>query len=271
MSILPQRGRGRPHTTNPEIRTTVITSDHHLPLINTASYRAVLNFIKDKRPDYHFLAGDILDCHDQSSFIKDPEQTGRTAESIDMANEMLNELAEVSPNTITKIVFGNHSHRLTKRLWENPDLLEFLSGRGKTPYHLLAEALSLQDRGIDWWPYHTRVNHFGFLISHGEYTNTHPAKKEVESAGLPGVSGHVHRQTMWEQKNGRGVAHWYSIGGLCDTEMSYRPVNTWVNGFGFLEQVVNTDTYTFHQLPIVRGQFIFNSRLYTQDGVFDSV
>jgi hypothetical protein len=254
----------------PEIRTTVVTADHHLPDLDTATYRAVLGFIKDTRPDFHYLAGDLLDCHDQSTYLKDPELTGRTTEAIELANTMLDDLHEASPTTITKVIFGNHDFRLTRRLHENPDLIPFLVAQGKTPDHLLADALYLDDRGITWAPYHTIVDHYGFAISHGEYSNIHPSQKEMNAAGMPGASGHVHRSTMWERKDKTGVKHWYTIGCMCNTQVSYRPINTFVNGFGVLKQVVGTDLYTFQQIPIIKGQFIYGNTLYTQDGPLKS-
>ena len=265
--ILPTRSKGRPRSQTPSLRTTVITSDHHIPQMDTASYRAVLHLIEDIRPDYHFLAGDILDCHDQSSFIKDPDLSNRTAEAIEQANAMLDELETASPTTITKIILGNHEARLTKRLWENPDLIPFLTGKGKTPDHLLADALSLADREIEWFPYHTVVNHWGFVISHGEFANMHPAKKELETHGVSGVSGHIHRQSMWERKDRNGTRAWYSIGGLCSHQVSYRPINGWVNGFGILKQVIGSDLFTFQQIPIIKGRFIYGDAVYDQDGV----
>lgn len=267
---LPARSKGRPRTQTPEIRTTIVTADHHLPNLDTATFRAVLNFIRDTRPDYHFLAGDLLDCADLSTFTKDPDQTGRTTEAIELANIMLDELHEASPTTITKVIFGNHDYRLTRRLHENPDLIPFLTPKGKTADHLLADALSLGERDIEWWPYRTIVNHWGFAISHGEYANMHPAQKEMNAAGLPGCSGHVHRASMWERKDKTGVKHWYSIGCMCETYVSYRPNNTFVNGFGVLKQVVGTDVYTFQQIPIVKGQFVWGNSLYDQDGVHRS-
>lgn len=270
MPILPHRGKGRPRIHQPEIRTTVLTADHHLPELHTPTYKAVLNFIRDIRPDYHILAGDILDCHDQSTYLKDPDLTGRTTEAIEMANVMLDELYDASPTTITKVIFGNHDYRLTRRLHENPDLIPFLAPQGKTADHLLADALSLKDRQIDWYPYHTILDHWGFAVGHGEYANMHPAKKEMEAAGMSGMSGHVHRASMWERKDKTGVKHWYTIGCMCNTQVSYRPINTFVNGFGVLKQLVGTDTFTFQQIPVIKGQFLFGSKLYSQDGAFDT-
>lgn len=245
----------------------MVTSDHHLPQMNTAAYKAVLHFIGEVRPDYHYLAGDILDCHDQSTFTKDPDLTGRTTEAIELANDMLDELAKVSSNTITKVIFGNHEQRLTRGLWDNPDLIPFLAGKSRTPDNLLADALSLDEREIAWYPYHSVVDHWGFSISHGEYANIHAAKKELETHGTSGVSGHIHRQAMWERRDRNGTRAWYSIGGLCSHDVSYRPINGWVNGFGFLSQLVGSDLFTFQQIPIIKGRFIYNNALYDQDGV----
>lgn len=266
---LPNRSKGRPRISPPQIRTTVITSDHHIPQMDTAAYRSVLYFIGDIRPDYHFLAGDILDCHDQSTFIKDPELSNRTEESLDLANQMLDELATVSPNTITKVLWGNHEKRLTKRLFENPDILPFVA-KGKKPDQLLAESLSLDERGIDWVSYPSVYNHWGFYIAHGEYANIHAAKKELETHGVSGCSGHIHKNKTWERHDRNGTRAWYSLGGLCSHEVSYRPNNDWVNGFGVLKQIVGSDLFTFQAIPIIKGQFIYGTKLYNQDGAFES-
>lgn len=260
-----KRAQGRPRQLSPEIRTTVITSDYHLPELDTASYRAVLHFIADRRPDFHFINGDLLDMHDQSSFLKDPELSNRTEESIEMANQVLDELYDASPTTITRLLWGNHEARLTRRLFDNPDILPFVT-KGKTPDQLLADALSLEDREIEWYSYPHVYNHWGFAITHGEYANLHAAKKQLESLGVSGTSGHIHRHRTWERRDRNGVRAWYSTGCLCKPQASYRPNADWVNGFGYLEQVVGRDLFTFHQIPIIKGQFIFGGVLYDQDG-----
>src|SRR3712207_7111535 len=47
------------------------------------------------------------------------------------ANQVLDELHEASPTTITKFIAGNHSARLANRLFENPDLLAFFTSRDR--------------------------------------------------------------------------------------------------------------------------------------------
>ncbi len=267
---LPSRSKGRPRTNKPEIRRTIIVSDLHVPEIDTAAYRTFIHFLKDQRPDYLWLAGDLLDMHSFSSFLKDPNLDHRTEESLELMNDILTEIATVSPNTITKIAWGNHDDRITKFLYGVPEILPFVT-KGKRPIDLLAEALGLQQRGIDHYPYREVVNFYGFYITHGEATGLHAAKKELENMGVSGVSGHVHANKYWERRGRNGVQQWWSIGGLPSNKVSYRPNNSWIPGIGYLEQVVNREElFTFHPLPIVQNQFIFGGKLYSPDGAFES-
>jgi hypothetical protein len=49
--------------------------------------------------------------------------------------------------------------------------------------------------------------------------------------------------------------------------MTYRPTNDWNCGVALLEQVVDTDIFQLHQIEIIAGRFIFQGKLYDQDGV----
>ena len=267
---LPLRAKGRPRVTRPEIRRTIIVSDLHVPEIDTAAYRTFIHFLQDQRPDYLWLAGDLLDMHSFSSFLKDPSLDHRTEESLNTMNGILDEIAAVSPNTIVKVAWGNHCDRITRFLYGVPEILPFVT-KGKKPIDLLAEALSLSERGIDHYPYREVVNFYGFYITHGEATGLHAAKKELESHGVSGVSGHIHANKYWERRGRNGVQQWWSIGGLPSRNVSYRPNNSWLPGIGLLEQVVGREElFTFHPLPIVHNQFLFSGKLYTQEGVFDA-
>src|ERR1700710_2275033 len=93
---LPTRSKGRPRTLAPEIRTTVITSDWHIPSHDTAACGALLHFLSELRPDYHVINGDFFDLADQSSYLTEPELAGRTEEAIDTGNQILDDLAAAS-------------------------------------------------------------------------------------------------------------------------------------------------------------------------------
>ena len=183
-----------------------------------------------------------------------------------MGNKILVELYEVSPNTITKFMYGNHCYRLTKRLWEAPELLPFIS-KGKSPDQVLADCLSLDARGIAWMPYRAVLNHWGFYVTHGEAAGLQAACKELETHGVSGTSGHIHKTRTWERRDRNGVKAWYSIGGLCSRNVSYRPNNDWSHSIGLLFQVVGSDLFTFYTIPIIKGRFVYNNALYDQDGV----
>ncbi len=232
-----------------------------MPDVDAAAYRSVLHYIGDKRPDYVIINGDLMDLSEQSSFLKDPRILNRTEEEILAANEVLDQIAEASPNSIIKVLFGNHEKRLTRRLFENGDILPFAT-RSKDPDQLLADSLSLSDRGVEWLKYPDVLNHGGFLITHGQATGMQPARKELERYGISGC---------WERKDKATACAWWSIGGLCSHDVDYLPHNNWQHGFGYLLQLVGSDLFTFHSIPIIKGKFMYGTKLFTQDGVFESI
>lgn len=266
MHLLPRKGPGRPRTKAPEIRVTVYSTDYHIPFHDVAAYRAFCHFLAYVRPDYHIVLGDFIDATMLSTFAKDPAEANRTEEELLTANAVLDELQAASPNTITKYVMGNHSKRLTKRLWDNPHLIPYLGG--KTPLQLLANCLSLDERGIEYFDYPSGYDHFGIYCTHGEATGMHSSKKELETYCASGISGHTHKNRYWEKRGRNGVTQWWTIGGLCSRNVSYRPNNDWVQGIAISFQVVGTDVFTMLPITITKGQLIYDRHLFTQDGVF---
>lgn len=264
---LPLRGRGRPRTQAPELRVTLITNDYQIPDIDWPVYRTVLHFLKDLRPDFHYINGDYLDLYSQSRYTKDPSKAGQTAEELEIANRILDELTEACPNSIIRFTMGNHEARMTQRLYENPDLIPYFRS-ASSPDEVIARALSLDERGIDWVPYKQHFNHYGMIITHGQSAGVNPARTELLRYGMSGLSGHVNRNCTFEMKTQHGFAKWWTLGGLTSHKLDFMPVNNWVHGIGVLYQVVGSSEFTFYPIEIVNAKFIFNGRLYTPDGVF---
>jgi predicted phosphodiesterase len=264
---VPLRGRGRPRTQAPKIVSTVVFSDVHVPETDWPSYHAMRHFIKDIQPQYIIINGDLLDCQESSRFDKDPKRFGQTEEELLLANRILDELAEASPHSIIKFIAGNHCYRLTKRLWENPDLLSYMSPT-RNANEIIPRALSLDERGIEWFGYPEVYNHRGFLFTHGQAVGQHPASKELSKYGMSGSSGHIHKFRYWERRDRRGHIAWWSLGGLMSLQMDYMPSPDWQNGFGLLMQVADTDIFNFTPIQINGGKFIYENALYTPDGKF---
>ena len=268
MPILPQRGRGRPHTNSPEIRVTVISNDYQLPFVDWSVYATFKHFLADIKPDFHFINGDFLDLYPVSKYDKDPEMLDLARTEIETANTVLDELYAASPSTITKFVYGNHCERLTKRMMQDTELWRYLLPEQKRPDDIIADLLSLKDRSIDYVPYRSHFNHYGFIVTHGQATGLHPAKRELERYGKSGCSGHVNRQTYYETKNQHGYSAWWTLGGLTSHKLDFMPINNWTHGIGVLYQVVGSDRFSFYPIEIVGAKFIFDGKLYTCDGVF---
>jgi hypothetical protein len=102
---LPKRSKGRPRSTQPEIRVTVVSSDFHVPHHDVAAYSAFKHFLRHVRPDYHIIAGDFLDTDKLSTSLQDSNEVGSEVE-LELANHLLDEIHGASPNTITKFTTG---------------------------------------------------------------------------------------------------------------------------------------------------------------------
>lgn len=249
------------------IRTTLITNDYQIPFVDWSVYATVKHFLTYLKPDFHIINGDFLDCYALSKYDKDPELLEQAQGEVETANQILDELVSASPHTITKMTFGNHEERLSNKLKKDLDLWRYLLPADRRPDDIIGDLLSLKDRQINYVPYQSNFNHYGFIVTHGSAAGLNPSKKEIERYGISGVSGHVNRNTTWEIKNHHGHAKWWSLGGLTTHKMDFMPVNNWVHGIGVLSQVVDGELFSFEQIEIANAKFIYDGKVFTPDGV----
>ena len=90
------------------------------------------------------------------------------------------------------------------------------------------------------------------------------SKAELDSLGVSGMSGHVHRYNYYQKKNIKGeVFEWFSLGHLADvTQLSYAKNfgHHWDNSFGFIEY--NNEEYRVQVVRANNNSFFFNGVKY---------
>jgi hypothetical protein len=239
----------------------------HMPAHNKLLWNAFLKLVKDLRPRLRgiHLIGDILDMHSISRHAKGKITVeGLTLEKeYREANKELDCLdAAIGNLKITKTYFwGNHED------WYNQNLQftdSYKLGRGVilSP----TEALCLKKRGYN---VHENFRDASTVVGditliHGEYLNTHTAKKHLDVMKRNVMFVHTHGMQEYSES---GLTA-YNIGWMGDSTNSvfgytgkYHKMR-WTNGFAV---VVVDDKGTSH-VQIIRwknDRFFYNGKEYS--------
>jgi predicted phosphodiesterase len=196
-------------------KTVLVLSDMHCPFHDSASLSSVKALIAHVRPDYLVFNGDIIDNYNISSFDKNPKRThGWIQAEIDITYEVLKWLVEAAPES-TKLFYisGNHEDRYERMLNRDPNLAS-MRALG------FIENLRLEELNIQYVK--ELVLYKKLLIKHGALVGKYAAARELDSEGLFGVSGHVHRNQLQSRMLRNGHITWVCVGHLCDVaQMDY--------------------------------------------------
>lgn len=230
--------------------------------------KLVLPFAKEQKPDCVIQLGDFLDLPSLSQHEKYLEMD----EAIDYANqdfkygsEWLEELYAATPNVPWYILEGNHDFRCKS----------FCTSRRQR--HLLS-SLDIPKQldfaaypDLTWVPYWSdkrRLVRLGkAAFGHGlSAAANHP---KVMAAKYPGTNiyyGHVHDAQSFSpatfQTDSLNEAR--SLGCLCRLDQPYlqgAPTN-WCQMISLM-YLFKDGTYTLHPIPIIKGKFVFNDRVYS--------
>lgn len=242
--------------TNKDFETAIVIPDLHAPWHDAKSLRVVLDFIKEKQPEIVVLLGDVVDMYAVSRFDKDAERANRLQDELDSAHEVLKQIREAAPKATIKYCEGNHEFRLTKYLRRNQELHDLRSL--KIPALLRLKELNIEY--VDEWCWKDT-----FLFTHGNKVVKYSAQKELNSRGVSGMSGHVHRVQSYSVSDYNGTRAWYSCGHLCDegaaeyTETSHPD---WQQGFGVVYFSKKSKRFHAEVVQLVHNSFMYSGKVY---------
>lgn len=219
-------------------------SDTHATHLDPVVWSIFLEVIADLEPDLVLWNGDILDLAVLSRFAKIPGCVPRAQVELDQVRAKFRTVREILPDASQLWVAGNH------------DL-----GRWSMWLATVGEAIS--DLRSLKWDELTGVRDFGVdlafggrwvspagqesdeprqilfdaaLATHGTKTGKHPAAKELETWGMSGMSGHVHRADLaWASQWSRRSQTWMvtPMGCTIDAGRAYvADYAGWNQGFG---------------------------------------
>lgn len=228
---------------NPSFKVNIIFfTDAHFPYHDQRATDAFLRACSVLDHDIIISGGDILDLYGLSKYGKDPHQL--LAKNIKIEKrcfvEFAESLNEISPHSEKLGIWGNHMHRYTLWLADNPSFssMEELSMDNMLELRRLrwhkhvGEILFDADPGSIVFPKPSLVFH------HGTISRKHSgasSRAESESFGyVSSVSGHVHRLSVAYKRTINGQILMAEGGTLRDLRADYIYRPDWQNGFLYM-------------------------------------
>jgi predicted phosphodiesterase len=245
--------------TNKAYEKVVVVPDLHCPYEDKKSVKAVLNYIKDQKPDRVVFIGDAIDMYSVSRFDRNPKRANRLQYELDRTIGVLEQFRLAAPKAKMTYIEGNHEDRMKRYLWKHPELHDLRCLE-------LSELLDLDRLDIgyvnEWYWKDT------LLVTHGKRVNKYAARAELDDHGVSGVSGHTHKVQSHCKTDYKGVKVWHSIGHLCDAaQAEYVSNPDWQQALGILHLARKGKRFYAEVIPIVDHKFVYGGRHYSPKGV----
>ena len=242
-------------------KKSIAINDQHIPFQDKISNKLVFDFIKDIKPDFIDILGDLIDFWQISKFLKDPFRKETLQDDIDSAKAYLQELRDISPDSEIILHYGNHLDRLRKYIWSKaPELssiksldLKWMLDADKMKIKVIEEAEGYIMRGL-------------LAMTHGTVVSQDSAmtaRRNLQKYGLSVICGHTHRLGSTYKTDLRGIVGSWENGCLCDMNLVKqwgRELANWQTGFSII--FFKDDLFEVQQVPIIKGKFLFGEREY---------
>lgn len=268
-----ERARRGLRASTPSWQRVLGLFDWHVPYHDRAAWNAVLEWIRENKPDFIIIGGDHGDWNSVSTH--GPSFDTRFSDEAATVEQSISELQEAAPDATIKYLQGNHESMLDRTVDEKyPSLSGSVSIQGQ---------LELDDKGIEWVPEYEQPIRIGKLhIIHGHQemrSNSVPKypankfEKYVPAAGDVLWFGHVHKFGKLSIPRYGGHASIYSSGCGRIIRKSHG-ANRWLHGeeSGWQNGVLIGHVWangrvTTTEVEILNGQFEWGGRLYGKRGV----
>jgi len=238
-------------------------ADSHVPFADWPLMGAISKVIADFQPRREFIGGDAQDVFDLSKFDKNPTRRHNLSDEGSQVVAILDYRKSLAPGMEQYWEDGNHEDRFRHWLWRNAgSLYEIRDVDTGKPVLSIPALLKLAERGVHYYPFPSRLDYQGFIITHGPKRGgggKHCAKWMSEYVRSSGVCFHFHRNQDYGWAGDDGQAQtFYAVGCTCTLQPEWLPFPDWQQGFGY-SRVVNgkvhfTPVHIFDRTFIVEGQ-----------------
>lgn len=235
----------------------VCINDMHIPHHDPKTCELVFRCIRDIKPHELILNGDIIDCYQESTFLKDPGVKEYLQDECNIFYDIFKQVRKDHPDMRMSFVLGNHEARIKREQWAHPS---FYGVYGLT----IPALLRFDELKIDYYEKERVID--GFRFTHGTKVNQHAsytAKNEFYNHGCTdGITGHTHRWGCFSQTVDSHTECWLENSCLCDLNPDYiKGVANWQQGFSVIYFYPDSQPDIAHIL-IRNHKFRFNGVRY---------
>lgn len=243
---------------DPGYERTAFVPDLHAPHIHEPAFACALAFLRLFKPHHVFVMGDVVDFYQVSRFDKDPLRINDLQSDVDMGHAALKRIRQACPVGAKLLMLeGNHEARMERALRSTIPALASLRNL-KIP-----ELMGLGELDIAYEP-SGMTRHHGFLVKHGNIVanrSGYTASRELDKAGISGISAHTHRLGQVFRTNYGGMFTWLESGCLCEDDPEYiSGVPDWQHGMAYGYWRTGDERFTVHTLPIINGRAVYGGR-----------
>ena len=230
----------------------LIINDVHIPFHEIEPLKIALRRGKRAGCNVVILNGDIIDCHDQSKFEKNPFM--RTwPEEIRTLRLLLDGLRkEFGKNARIIYKWGNHEERYTHHMIRQcPVWLDI-------PEFEFEAVMKLADYGVELVREHRPIALGKLHVVHGhEYrlvSAVNAARGLFLRAKAHCLCGHLHQVSSHSEPNvEQTILSTWSVGCLCNIHPQYRPISGWSHGFAIVD-VAADGGFEVENFKILKGK-----------------
>lgn len=179
-------------------KKAIVVNDFHLPFNDPVATDLFFKFLKDFKPHYIVINGDLMDCFEISDFSKSAWSDFTFKDEISQTKKFFKKLRTLCPQSEIIYIEGNHEFRIKKYLSKNAKELAFLDGVQ------LENILELQKFGVKYVGLNKMIGKYAdnyiklgdYYVGHFNRVNKHSAytaKNLLEDKGVSIIQGHTHR------------------------------------------------------------------------------
>jgi len=240
-------------------------ADSHIPFVDWPLMGAIGKVIHDFQPRREFEVGDIQDCYDLSRFDKNPTRLTDLTDEGRQTVTLIDHHKSLAPDMEQYFDPGNHGDRLQSWLCRNAGSLYGLKDVDTgEPILSIPSLLKLKERGVHYYPFTSRLDYQGFIITHGPKRGGGGklcAKWMGDYIRSSGVCFHFHRNQSYSWIGDRGQPQtFYAVGPTCTLDPDYLPFPDWHQGFGY-SRVINGKVH-FQHVHVFDRRFTVEGKVY---------
>jgi Calcineurin-like phosphoesterase len=251
-----------------KLRTYVVAHDLHYPEYSKKTWDAMMEFIKDVKPQGFIFGGDQFDNNEISHHTKGkPFYRPRASfqrNTTGFSREILGPLEKSLGNAEKVWIVGNHDRFEHDLIEEQPELEGIIER---------VDALGLGERGWTIVPLghshrlgELNVIHGEILTGIGNQAGAFPAKKAIEIYAGNVLAGHTHAPQSFSKISPVEVKKKYMawiapiLGATNPAYLRNRPTS-WLNGFTVVE-LREKGLFNLFPVVVIDGEFSYGGKFY---------